>query len=58
MRLKKAIAVAGIGLSLTFALGACDTDDDDGVNGDVGDTTTIVDATTTTLLGDTSTTAP
>lgn len=57
MRLKKAIAVAGIGLSLTFALGACDTDDDDGVNGDVGDTTTIVDATTTTLLGDT-TTAP
>lgn len=49
MRIKKALAVFGLGLSLTFALGACDTDDDD-LNGDddLDVTTTIIDDTATT----------
>lgn len=59
MKLKRALAAAGIGLALTFALGACDTDDDlNGDDGDVGATTTTILGDTTTLVGETTTSAP
>lgn len=50
MKMKKTLAAIGLGLSLTFALGACETDDNGDLNGDDD-----VDLTTTTILDETTT---
>lgn len=51
VKMKKTMAAIGLGLSLTFALGACDTDD----NGDLNGGDDGVDVTTTTILDETTT---